>query len=145
VSTSETLSLAALERLVHFARPLAPPNLVSIRISIPDKSAVQTIGLPDLPMDWRTYPAPEALAGIGDAWYDARKTLLLSVPSAVIPQEYNILINAEHPAIAAVRILDAAAFTFDYRLYESNAKDSRMRRGRRGPTSSRSQAARSAC
>ena len=118
VSTSETLSLAGLERLVHFAPALSPSNLASIKILIPDESNVQTVNPLELPSDWRTYPAPESLARIGDAWYDVRKTLLLKVPSAVIPQEYNVLINAEHPAIASVRVMDVAPFTFDCRLYK---------------------------
>jgi len=109
--------LAALERLVHFARPLSPPNLASIKISILDDSNMQTIDPLDLPSNWRAYPAPESLARIGDTWYDTGATLLLKVPSVVIPQEYNILINAEHRAVASVHVLDTARFTFDYRFF----------------------------
>jgi RES domain-containing protein len=117
VSTSNTLSLSALEYLVHLDVDLVPNDLASIEIAIVDDTATRTVEVSKLPRLWRTYPAPEFLADIGDEWHDQGKDLLLSVPSAVIPNERNVLINPTHPDFArSVRIIKSESFAFDDRL-----------------------------
>ena len=98
VYASSSLSLAALERLVHTDTDLQPPALVAIPIDIPSAVSVARIEPAALPDDWREYPAPEHLAEFGRRWLDAAATAVLSVPSVVIPHERNYLLNPLHPA-----------------------------------------------
>lgn len=75
-------------------------------IEIPDNVSLKEIVLRDLPQDWPTYPAPLKLADIGTEWARTKETLLLRVPSAIVPREYNILINPQHPDMPNARIID---------------------------------------
>ena len=123
VSTSTTLSLSALEYLVHLDVDLVPNDLISIEIAIADGAPTHIVEINKLPKNWRAYPAPELLADIGDRWHRQGKELLLSVPSAVIPNERNILINATHPDFArSVRIVKSEVFAFDDRLLNSRKR-----------------------
>jgi RES domain-containing protein len=117
VSTSSTLSLSALEYLVHLDVDLASDDLVSVEIHIADGAAVRFVHVGTLRKKWRVYPAPAELADLGDAWHEDGKELMLSVPSAVIPHERNMLINpAQREFAKSVRIQSVHPFSFDERL-----------------------------
>ena len=68
IFASATLSLAALERFVNTDPDLEPADLVAISVDIATSVAIESVNLADLPADWRTYPAPLALATIGERW-----------------------------------------------------------------------------
>src|SRR5207247_301037 len=87
------LSLAALERFVNTDPDLEPDELVAIAVDIELHVAVGTIVLADLPADWRVYPPPPALTELGGRWLRALTSVVLSVPSAVIPSEHNFILN----------------------------------------------------
>lgn len=70
----------------------------------------------ELPASWRSYPAPEALADLGTRWAQELKTPVLAVPSAVIPQEVNYLLNPLHSHFKRIRVGDPELFGFDPRL-----------------------------
>ena len=57
----------------------------------------------------------------GDSWHEGRATLLLRVPSAIVPvagsPDLNLLVNHTHPAAADVRIVAQESFSFDPRLF----------------------------
>ncbi len=116
VYVSETLSLAALEYLVHLDIALAPDDLVAAPAEIPDALPVTRLEAADLPRGWRRYPAPEALGELGTAWASARRTAVLSVPSAVVPQERNLILNPAHPDFPKIRPHPPERFSFDPRL-----------------------------
>jgi RES domain-containing protein len=116
VHTSATLSLAALELLVHADADLLPRQLVALSVDIPDATAVRTVGLSELPADWRTYPAPDALQAIGAAWLADASSAVLRVPSAIIPTEWNAVLNPHHPDFRTFEIGSPEAFTLDPRL-----------------------------
>ena len=116
VYTSGSLALAALELLVHVDRSNVPPDLVQIEIEIPDDLGVQRIEVGSLPASWREYPAPEALQRLGDEWLAGRSTPVLQVPSAVIPEEHNYLINPDHPQAARAVAVGTNPFNYDPRL-----------------------------
>ena len=114
VYTSETLSLAALELLVHVDPADAPADLVSVSIEVPDDLATnQPI---DLPADWRAVPVPPSTQHYGSEWQARAREPLLRLPSAVVPTEFNRLINPLHPEARRVAIVDVAAFSLDPRL-----------------------------
>jgi RES domain-containing protein len=115
VYTASTLALAALEQLVHFDYDLAPEGFVAIALSAPDDAlAVEERGR--LPARWRDYPAPWTLQRLGSEWAQSGASLLLSVPSAVIPSERNFLVNPAHPDFAKIRRMRPQPFAFDGRL-----------------------------
>jgi RES domain-containing protein len=119
VYTSATLSLAALEYLVHLDAALAPTDLVAVAADVPDTLPATRLEAQDLPRDWRGYPAAEALADLGSDWAAASRTAVLSVPSAVVPHERNILLNPAHADFRRVRVLPPERFSFDRRIFKA--------------------------
>lgn len=114
--TAETRSLATLELLVHTSPSLIPNDLNIIEIQAPE-SIIQ-INIKDLPKDWSTYPAPLTLADIGSKWANENKSLLLRVPSSIIKEEFNVLINPLHQDFKLVSINSIDKFNFDKRLFK---------------------------
>jgi RES domain-containing protein len=92
---SESRALAAMEYFVHVDPPVAPPELVLVAVEIPDR-LVRSVDVATLPTNWKSYPAPDALKDIGSAWIRKRTSAGLLVPSALIPEERNVLLNVDH-------------------------------------------------
>ncbi len=118
VYTAGTPSLAVLELLVHTNPPDVPADLLLIELAVPDDDSAGAIVDPDRfkRADWREYPAPQWLAEIGDEWVRDGTFLWLAVPSAVLPQERNILINPRHRRMGEVTVVTTEPFSFDERL-----------------------------
>lgn len=112
VYTSATLSLAALEYLVHVEPLLAPSDLVAIELEVPDYNHAGAKADPSqFPAgDWQQYPAPEWQAELGDMWIDDATFLWLAVPSVIVPREYNVLLNPRHPRMSEVRVFSTRAW-----------------------------------
>lgn len=118
VYTSATASLAALEYFVHLAPTEAPDDLVLIAADIPTELSMSVVEPARLPAEWRTYPAPESLAELGAEWVRSAATPVLQVPSAVVPQERNYLLNPAHLDFARIAIAAPEPFSFDPRLWK---------------------------
>jgi len=116
IYAAESRSLACLEALVHMSQAEFLIQRKIVLIEIPKTITPQTIEQSDLPRNWRQYPPSFKLADIGTQWAVSMKSLLLQVPSAVIPYEFNMLINPAHPDMKSVTILKIEDFTFDKRL-----------------------------
>ncbi len=95
-----------------------PLDLSIAAFSLPDDADVSEVPVSTLPRNWMSYPAPPELADIGTEWVCSRGSLLLLVPSAVVPDEPNVLINPEHQDIVRFAIEDVRAFAFDQRLLD---------------------------
>lgn len=108
-----SLSLAALEILVHSKRPEDLENYVYLSVSFTEAMLTKV----DLPDDWQRSPAPVGTQRLGDAWVLKRQSLLLEVPSVVIPEEKTYLLNPEHPDFVALTLGEATVFPFDSRLW----------------------------
>jgi RES domain-containing protein len=115
---STSPSLCVLEKLVHIEDPALLPELVMVTYDVPDSLSAKSIGLDDLPTDWRRQEGLTQRRG--DAWHRSRATPLLQVPSAIVPlqgsPDRNVLINHSHPESAAIRIVSSVAFALDARL-----------------------------
>lgn len=112
VYTSASRSLAALETLVH----LNPPvffDFVIIPVTF-DRRLVET--LKDLPQNWREEPPVRSGQLTGDAWIREKRSAVLEVPSAVMPGEFNFLLNPMHPDFRKLKTGEPDTFTFDRRL-----------------------------
>lgn len=116
VYTSSTLALAALEYLVHVDIEDVPDDLVAMAIEVPDDAGEGMVAVDDLPPDWKHVPDHPACARIGDQWAAGGAVLLLRVPSAVVPEESNLLINPDHPRAGDVLVVSIRPFAFDSRL-----------------------------
>ena len=116
IYTSETRALATVEFLVHVALSNAPRGLMMATIEIPDSIVPEDVPRASLPRGWRDYPPPRQMADLGTRWAKSKKSLLLRVPSAVVGQEYNILINPLHSEMARVVLRGVETFEFDKRL-----------------------------
>jgi RES domain-containing protein len=95
---------------------LLPSDLVHVEIQVPDDTEMERIDARKLPSDWRVTPAPPSLQRIGADWIDRHASAVLVVPSAIVPQEDNYLLNPEHPAASQFRIVAMDRFVLDPRL-----------------------------
>ena len=119
VYMSATLSLAALELFVHLDPEDDPNDLIAGSAEIPPTLEIEYIRVKRLTREWRQYPAPEALAEIGTQWVGRGKTPILCVPSAVIPQERNYLLNPAHADFGRIRVNDPVPFHLDPRMWKA--------------------------
>ena len=76
---------------------------------------VGAVALADLPKDWRQ-PGHLACRAIGDTWLAEERTAVLRVPSAVVPEEPNYIINPRHRAAKGIQVVGRRRFAFDARL-----------------------------
>lgn len=113
---SESVSLAAMEVLVNLPVAELPNDLRLLTIHLPDNAGVDEIKAGELPEGRRRYPPPESLSEMGTKWFQSCENLLLRVPSAAIPWEWNILINLHHTWMERVTIKSREPFSFDERL-----------------------------
>jgi len=111
VYTAGSRALAVLELLVWTDPDTLPAELHLFEIDVPDEA----VAVAELPPDWQR-PRHSACRELGDAWAASARTLLLSVPSAVIPEEPNHLLNPAHPGMSSVRVVGSRPFAFDPRL-----------------------------
>ena len=118
VYTSGSLSLAALDLFVHVDIDIAPVDLMAIQADVPDSLTIEAIKIESLPKDWRRYPAPETLKDIGTAWTAKTSTVILAVPSVMIPEERNYLLNPAHRDFKRIRIHKPTPFRFDPRMWK---------------------------
>ena len=110
------LSLAALEYLAHIDAEDAPDDLLALKISVPDDATELAYVPSSLPADWRQTPPPPQCQGIGGEWARRGEALLLRVPSVLVPEESNVLVNPTHAAAAGVRLIGSRHFSYDLRL-----------------------------
>lgn len=116
VYCSESRALAALEQLVHLHRNRLPPHFVCFGVEIPHGVAIRELRVEELPAEWRRQPAPAELRDIGTRWAGSNEAVALQVPSAVVPGEYNFLVNPRHPDFGRLEIRSPEPFAFDERL-----------------------------
>ncbi len=112
---SESRALAALELLVHLDRADLLSGYVSIEARL-DDAWVERCSLDSLPQGWHQLPIPLGVQDIGEEWARSRRSVALCVPSAVVPGEFNYLLNPRHPGFGEVQIGAAARFCLDLRL-----------------------------
>ncbi|MGM0576476.1 MAG: RES family NAD+ phosphorylase [Myxococcota bacterium] len=119
VYTAESRALAAVEMLAHVGDPTGAPPLVLLSARVPDED-VERLADADLPDGWDALPPGRATQTLGEAWFASGRSLALSVPSAVIPGDRNVLLNPKHPGFRRVRTGEPEALSFDPRLRGSS-------------------------
>lgn len=117
--TTEHISLAVLEILVHIKSYRSPLNYHLVTLELPgEKQLVSSIDQGKLKKNWKE--DIEYGRFMGDEFLNAHQSLVLKVPSAIIEQEFNYMINPTHPDAGKIKITASQNFTFDKRLYLKN-------------------------
>jgi RES domain-containing protein len=115
VYTSEHLSLAALEVLVHRHLHRWMWEYFAYRAEW-DEELMQRLPSAALPPDWRGEPPADGLRALGDTWVRENRSAVLAVPSVIIPEEQSFLLNPAHPDFKQIRIGKPQPFVSDPRL-----------------------------
>lgn len=115
VYVSDSASLAMLEILVHVQSPVLLRRYVMFEVKF-DESLVRTIRPQTLPRSWRKSPPPLAGQQIGDAWVAAGSSAVLKVPSVIVPDGWNYLLNPTHADFMSIVIGHKLPTKFDPRL-----------------------------
>lgn len=122
VYASATLALAALEYLVHLDAEDAPADLLAMQIRVADELPTERVESTALQPGWNAVLDPADCVHAGDEWANSGSTLLLRVPSAIVPEEENVLLNPRHPEASSVEIVRTRAFAFDPRLLQGRGE-----------------------
>lgn len=117
VYCSTSIALATLET-VHYLRGGGLPfNRYLVRIAIPDVVWDARQVLEPFPGGWDAIPAGLSGKRAGDGWIAAGKSALLLVPSVIVPDEYNVLLNPRHADAAAVTASTVRRWSYDPRFF----------------------------
>ena len=117
VYASSSLSLAILEILVN----LQDEKILSSYMVIPfhfDDNLMEALDVKGLPEDWAFLPSSLSAKSIGDDWVQSKTSLILEVPSVVVPSEMNYLINPSHPDFDQTTYGDPIPLPLDERLID---------------------------
>jgi RES domain-containing protein len=119
VYTAQHLSLAMIEYLVHLDADRLPRDIMLAKADVPEDVSRMQITTNDLPAGWRSYPPPEALAAIGDAFARELRAAVLIVPSSLAVTDNNWILNPAHPDFHKIKFHSAAPFDYDPRLLKT--------------------------
>lgn len=117
IYTAGSLALASIEMVVN----LPSPKLLKAFVRIPVRFQPDLVGrLPSaaLPSDWQSRPISPTTKSIGDRWVKQQRLPILMVPSVVVPEEVNYLLNPAHPHFSQIEIGQPVVYHFDPRLVE---------------------------
>ncbi len=119
VYCAQSPAAALLEILVHFEIDLQdlPVRYRLLKIEARDDAHIERVSVDQLPPDW--LERTEVTRAIGDRWLTRGSAALLIVPSAIVPQTFNVLLNPAHQDARRIVIVDAAEHAVDPRLLKS--------------------------
>jgi RES domain-containing protein len=115
VYLASSRSLAVLEALAHLSPTNIPDDLCMMIVDVPDDS-IADLDIKSLPAYWNDFPEQNILKQMGNRFLAERKALLLKVPSAIVNEEYNYLLNPLHPKAIEAKVVSQKRFGFDARL-----------------------------
>ena len=118
VYTSETRAMACLETVVHLNAGGLPLNRYLVAVTIPDDvwGNAHRESASSLPIGWDAEPPGRASIRFGTDWIRSGRSALIVVPSVIIPEEFNVLINPQHPASPAIIAAKVRRWLYDPRL-----------------------------
>jgi len=118
VYTSESRALCTTEIAVHTPLGNLPMDYRLVTIEIPDSVAVMVLESQQLPADWNSLPHSHSTQVIGDDFVSQNRYAILKVPSVVVQDDFNFLINPLHPDARLITIKAIEPFNFDERLFK---------------------------
>ncbi|CAD5279149.1 MULTISPECIES: RES family NAD+ phosphorylase [unclassified Imperialibacter] len=116
IYTAGSRSLACLENLVHRSGEGLDGGFRVMTIEIPDDLAIDRVVLNDLPVNWKEFSQRVSTRVMGDKWVANGKAAVLKVPSAIITEEFNYILNANHREFNRIKLISSDEFSFDRRL-----------------------------
>ena len=116
IYTSGSIALAVLEYTLNYKHRGWVPASVLASAQWPDDLKVETVATDRLPKNWSDAEAPLALQDVGRVWLERLETAVLQVPSAVVVEEWNFLLNPAHPDFRRLRLSPPRPYSFDRRL-----------------------------
>lgn len=116
--TSRTRALACLETVVHLSGGGLPLNRYLVEIEIQDDvwTSAQVETVATLPVGWDAEPASGTSINFGSNWLASGTSALLIVPSVIVHEEFNVLINPAHPDITKISAKKVRRWLYDPRL-----------------------------
>jgi RES domain-containing protein len=118
IYTSESRALCTAEVAVNLPLGIIPTGFEMISILIPDDIILTEIHEEDLPSGWKVFPLATLTQKIGDQFIIQGKYLVMRVPSAVVPGDFNYLINPRHPDFGRIEIIKREPYEFDERFFD---------------------------
>ena len=116
VYVTTSISLAILEILVHMQNSMLMRSYTLLSIEVPEEW-LDTLEVSELAADWRSASVPDSTQRQGDNWLAEGEYVGLKVPSVIVPSEYNVLLNPQHPAFAdLLSSVEREPMMFDPRL-----------------------------
>jgi RES domain-containing protein len=112
VYTAGSLALASIEMLVNLPGPKLLEDFFRIPVHIPPH-LIRDLPPDGLPNDWNSQPVSPAIRAIGDRWAKDKTSAALKVPSVVVPEEYNYLLNLAHPDFKKISSGSSVKYRFD--------------------------------
>lgn len=123
VYTAETRALATLEVFVHLdLSEDLPTDRHYIEINVPDDIDILELKKEDLPDGWDSKPPILETQYIGDDFVKEKIAAVLKVPSSIVQQEFNYLVNPNHPDSKKISVVLITPFQFDSRFQQSTQK-----------------------
>jgi RES domain-containing protein len=116
VYCAQNPAAALLEILVHFEIDIQdlPVKYRLLKIEAPDDVHIERVSVDQLPADWpeRT----EVTRALGDGWLTRASAALMSVPSAIVPETFNVLLNSAHQDAKRIVVVETGEHAIDPRL-----------------------------
>lgn len=119
IYTSATPELALLETLVHLEEFYFDelPAHVLATIEVPE-SAIIRVEVAELPNGWNSiYTSPTTQQFTND-WFKQQSSLVMAIPSVIVPMSFNYLINPNHPRMKEIKVVESVPFSFDSRFFK---------------------------
>lgn len=116
--TTENISLAVLEILVRTTIDLIPLHYYLLKLELPDNLGITIINKSKLKKEWKNDVS--YTQWMGSEFLRSGKSVALKIPSAIIDEEHNFILNTEHTEFKKIKITSSKKFSFDKRLYLKN-------------------------
>lgn len=117
IYTAQSRALALAEVAVHLSLATLPDDFVMVEIDLPDEIEIAELDPQNLPKRWNVFPYNLQTQAFGDDFVRTSEKAVLRVPSAVVPGDFNYLINPKHPDFSKIKILQIEDFPLDNRLF----------------------------
>lgn len=115
IYASATKSLSILEYAVNVKLNRLPNDLSITTYKIPDDSW-REISKGTLPLNWQDRPSPPETIKFGSAFLLKKEYAVIKIPSVIIIDEFNYILNPLHPAFGKIKIVEVSQFIFDVRI-----------------------------
>jgi RES domain-containing protein len=114
---ADSRALAMAEVAVHLSLGLLPKDYEMVELEIPDEVSLSSLAPANLPVGWNSFPHLLQTQRIGDEFVATAESCVLQVPSAVVPGDFNFLLNPAHPDFERIQIKSRVDFPFDSRFF----------------------------